>query len=301
MTVTLPFNRDFRCDYGVVEQVSPLIRRIVAENPGPFTFTGTGTYIIGRGEVAIIDPGPAMAAHIDALLGALAGERVTHILVTHTHADHSPAAGAIKRATGALTLGFGGHGGRADDEAAEEGADRTFVPDVRLKDGDVVEGAGWVLEAVHTPGHTANHLCYALREERALFSGDHVMGWSTSVISPPDGNMADYLASLEALLARDDVIYWPTHGAPIAKPRPLVEAFIAHRLDRERQILACLEKGVALIPDLVKEMYLDIPHYLHPAAARSVLAHLICMVDTGRVVCDQSPAPNARFAIPRRG
>lgn len=296
MTVKIPFNRDFKCRYGVIEQVSPLIRRIVADNPGPFTFTGTGTYIVGHGKVAVIDPGPAIKEHIDALLQGLAGETVSHIAVTHTHPDHSPASVALKAATGAQTYGFGPHG--AAETGGEEGADRDFVPDVALRDGDVISGEGWSLEAVHTPGHTSNHLCFALAAERTLFSGDHVMGWSTTVISPPDGNMADYMASLRKLLDRDDAVYWPTHGPAIIDPKPYVEAFIAHREERVAEIMSCIADGVGSIPGMVAVMYRDVPGHLHPAAARSVLAHLVYMVDKGSIVCDQSPAIEARFELP---
>lgn len=214
----LALPRDFRCAYGVLEPVSPLIRRIVARNPGPFTFVGTGTYVVGHGRVAVIDPGPALAEHVESLLEALDGETVTHILVTHTHLDHSPAASVLRQRTGAPTLGFGPHGGDRDGGSVEAGADRDFVPEIILRDGDAVDGADWRLEAVHTPGHTSNHLCFALPQEAALFTGDHVMGWSTSVIAPPDGNMAAYMLALERLLTRPDAIYWPTHGGPIREP-----------------------------------------------------------------------------------
>ena len=283
MAPEISLNRDFRCEYGKVEAVSPLVRRIVAANSGPFTFTGTGTYIIGHGRIAIIDPGPMMADHIDALIELCRGEEATHILVTHTHRDHSPASVPLSAATGAPVLGFGPHGaaGKAVD-GIEEGADRGFHPDRTLADGDLIEGDGWTLEAVHTPGHTSNHLCYGLAGEAALFTGDHVMGWSTSVISPPDGDMADYMASLEKLLGREDKIYFPTHGAPITDPKPHVRAFIAHRLAREAEILACLADDIGHIPDMVRRIYRDLPEALHGAAAHSTLAHLIHLVKSGR-------------------
>ena len=221
MPSDIPYVRDLTFYYGVVDQVSPLIRRVIARNPSPFTFYGTGTYIVGRGEVAVIDPGPLLHDHVLALEAALAGERVSHILITHTHSDHSPAAAPLKAATGAPTYGFGPHGsGRPEaDVRVEEDGDRDFRPDHEIRDGAVLEGPGWRLEAVHTPGHTSNHLCFALAEERALFTGDHVMGWSTSVISPPDGDMQAYLRALRRLLERDDATYWPTHGPPITQPR----------------------------------------------------------------------------------
>ena len=206
---------------------------------------------------------------------ALKGEEVTHILVTHCHADHSPLAAWLRDETGAPTLAFGPHGAvdPTDKVVVEEAIDTAFHPDERLAGGAVVGGDGWTIEAVHTPGHTSNHLCYALREERALFSGDHVMGWSTTVIAPPDGDMRDYLASLRLLLDRDDAVYWPTHGGPITDPSPFVHAYLAHRLEREQQVLGCVRRGVGRIPDIVAELYIDVPAELHLAAGRSVLAH----------------------------
>ena len=292
----IPFKRDLQFEYGVLETVSPLIRRIVARNPGPFTFHGTGTYVVGRGKVAIVDPGPDIAAHVDALLQALRGESVDKILVTHTHLDHSPAAAAVKLATGAPTYGYGPHAAQLGP-AVEEGGDRAFVPDHAIGDGDTVAGPGWTLTAVHTPGHTSNHLCFALAEERVLFSGDHVMGWSTSVIAPPDGNMGDYLGSLEKLLGRDETSYLPTHGPAITDPKPFVAAFIEHRREREAAILARLAAGDSAIPAMVQAIYVGLDPRLHRAAARSVLAHLIQMVEQGRVVADGQPTVDARFQL----
>jgi glyoxylase-like metal-dependent hydrolase (beta-lactamase superfamily II) len=277
-------DRSFTCDYGVIEPVSPLIRRVVAKNPGPFTFRGTGTYVVGHGRVAIIDPGPDLAEHVDAVLAALAGETVTHILITHTHRDHSPAAAAVKRATGAPTLGFGPHG--VIGEMVEAGADLDFAPDRRIGEGDAVEGPGWRLAAVHTPGHTSNHLCFALAEERALFSGDHVMGWSTTVIAPPDGNMADYMAALERLGRRADQVYWPTHGGAIRNPQAHVRDLIAHRRGRRDAILAVLAGGAASPAELVPRIYRDLDPRLAGAAARSVLAHLIELAERGAVAVE---------------
>jgi glyoxylase-like metal-dependent hydrolase (beta-lactamase superfamily II) len=292
----ITFLRDFDAPYGVLEPISPLIRRIVARNPGPFTFHGTGTYVVGHGTVAVIDPGPLLAEHVEALLGALRNETISHILVTHTHLDHSPAAAAVKRATGAPTLGFGPHGGGyGAGHGSEEGGDRSFVPDQVLKDGDAVEGAGWRLEAVHTPGHTSNHLCFALAEERVLFSGDHVMGWSTSVITPPDGDMTQYMRSLERLLGREDALYWPTHGPAIAAPQDHVRAFIAHRRARNEAILARLAAGDTAIAAMVAAIYVGLDPRLRGAAGRSVLAHLLALVEEGRVVCDGVPTVDARF------
>jgi glyoxylase-like metal-dependent hydrolase (beta-lactamase superfamily II) len=303
MAVEIPFRRELAVEYGAVARLTPLIRRVVARNPSPFTFKGTGTYIVGQGKVAIIDPGPDLAQHVDALLGALAGETVTHILVTHTHLDHSPAAAAVKQATGAKTYGFGPHGsGRAEDRTGvggvtEEGGDHAFRPDIELRDGDVVEGPGWRLAAVHTPGHTSNHVCFALAEERVLFSGDHVMGWSTSVIAPPDGDMAAYMRSLDKLLARDDSVYWPTHGPAIPDPKPFVEAFIAHRHERADAILQRLAEGDDTIPAIVERVYVGLDPRLKGAAGRSVLAHLVELVERGKVAADGAPTLGARYRL----
>lgn len=284
--VAIPFRKELEFSYGAVAALSPLIRRVIARNPGPFTFHGTGTYIVGHGQVAVIDPGPDMAEHIDALLAAIRGETVSHILITHTHRDHSPGAAILKARTGARTYGFGPHPRQGDGPQVEEGGDTEFQPDVVIGDGEVVAGRGFTFEALHTPGHISNHLCFALREEAALFSGDHVMGWSTSVISPPDGNMADYFASLRKLLPRADRVYYPTHGGPIPEPQDFVRAFITHREEREAQIAACIRAGARTVPEMVAIMYKDVPRQLHGAAGRSVLAHLVHMMETGRVLSD---------------
>ncbi|MGA9795003.1 MAG: MBL fold metallo-hydrolase [Rhizomicrobium sp.] len=285
--MSIPFDRSFAAPYEESTRVSPLIQRVLADNPGPFTFKGTGVYIVGGRDVAVIDPGPLVPAHVDALKRALEGKRVSHILVTHTHTDHSPAAQPLKAWSGAKTYAFGPHGsGKDDGVKVEEGGDMAFTPDVRAKDGDVIAGAGFSFECVFTPGHTSNHMCYALREERALFTGDHVMGWSTTVVTPPDGDMAQYMASLRKLLARDDATLYPTHGGPIRDPKPFIQAYIDHRLEREAQVLACLRDGVDTIPQMVARMYVDVDKRLHPAAARSVLAHLIQLEQEGRVIVE---------------
>lgn len=301
MAVEIPFRRDFAFEYGKLEPVAPGIRRIVANNPGPFTFRGTGTYVVGEGEVAVIDPGPDLAEHVEALLAGLKDERITHILVTHTHRDHSPAAAAVKAATGAPTYGFGPHaGGRRGDVAVEEGGDWDFAPDIVVRDGDAIAGAGWRFEAVHTPGHTSNHLCFALPEHGILFSGDHVMGWSTSVIAPPDGDMAAYMASLDKLLQRSDAVYWPTHGPAITAPKEHVRAFIAHRREREAGILACLEAGIGQIDAMVERLYLGLNPNLKRAAGRSVLAHLIDLIGRGAVFCEGTPTVGATYRLAKR-
>ncbi|MGD9536448.1 MAG: MBL fold metallo-hydrolase [Alphaproteobacteria bacterium] len=291
----LVFDRTLDFAYGAVAELTPLVRRVVARNGGPFTFHGTGTYIVGRGTVAIIDPGPELDEHIEALLRAVEGETVSHLLITHTHRDHSPAARHLKERLGAPTYGFGPHGGEHAAEAVEEGADHEFVPDIRITHGDVIEGRGWTFEAVHTPGHTSNHLCFALREEAALFCGDHVMGWSTTVVSPPDGDMRAYRASLGALLERGETIYWPTHGAPIREPQAHVAALLEHRAEREAQILSCLRDGIATIPEIVRALYKDVDPRLHGAAGRSVLAHLIELVERGAVVSEGALTVAGRY------
>ncbi len=279
----IPFVRDMSFAYGAVDQVSPLIRRVVAENPGPFTYLGTGTYIVGAGEVAVIDPGPLMDAHLAALLRAIEGERIAAILTTHTHIDHSPLARPLKALTGAMVYG------RADPATPcgfEEANEAHFRPDVEIADGARLTGPGWTLEAIATPGHASNHVAYALIEEKALFSGDHVMGWSTTVVSPPDGDMGDYYASLEKIRARDFHTLWPTHGPPVTDVAPFLAAYRDHRLERERQILAELAAGQTRIKPMVEAMYAAVDPRLHPAAAHSVLAHLIHLTRIGQVVSE---------------
>lgn len=269
--------------YGAAERLSPLVRRVLARNPSPFTFTGSGTYIVGAGEVAVIDPGPADPAHINAILAATAGERISAILVTHTHMDHSPGAVPLKAACGAPVMGCAPLALSDDGPRADAGFDPDYAPDRVLADGEAVTGNGWTLTAVHTPGHTSNHLCFALAEEQALFTGDHVMGWSTTVVAPPDGDMAAYMASLQKLLGRDDRAYFPTHGAPVEEPQRWTRHLIAHRRQREAQILAQLEGGPIAIPAMVERIYAGIDRRLWPAAGRSVLAHLIDLEARQRV------------------
>ncbi|MBV8121181.1 MAG: MBL fold metallo-hydrolase [Alphaproteobacteria bacterium] len=300
MPVEIPFLREFSFQYGRLEAVAPSVRRIVAHNPSPFTFRGTGTYVIGEGKVAVIDPGPDLDEHVAALLAGLADEQVTHILITHTHRDHSPAAKALQAATGAVTYGFGPHaGGRRDGVAVEEGGDWDFVPDVTVRDGDEIAGLGWRFEAVHTPGHTSNHLCFALPEKGILFTGDHVMGWSTSVIAPPDGDMSAYMASLDKLLGRSDQVYWPTHGPAIRAPQPHVRAFVAHRREREAGILDCLAGGPRHIEEIVGKLYIGLAPGLRHAAGRSVHAHLLDLVSRDVVAADGPPTIGAIYRIAR--
>lgn len=260
---------------GRVERLGPLVRRVLAPNPSPFTYTGTQTYIIGAGEVAVIDPGPDLPEHVDALVAALDGERVAAILCTHTHRDHSPASRPLRAATGAPIVGCAPLSLDDSGPRADESFDGDYRPDRVLADGDRVGADGWTLEAVATPGHTSNHLCLALPEEAALFTGDHVMGWSTTVVAPPDGDMADYRRSLDKLLGRDDSVYYPAHGPAVPDPKAHVGRLLDHRRMRERQIVGQLERGEARIAAMVERIYAGIDPRLFPAAGRSVLAHLI--------------------------
>ena len=302
MAVEIPYRREFAFEYGRLESVAPRVRRIIAQNPGPFTFRGTGTYVVGEGEVAVIDPGPDLAEHVDALLASLEGERVSHILITHTHNDHSPAARPLKAATGAPTYGFGPHaGGRRGEVGSEAGGDWDFVPDIVVKDGDAIAGGKWRFEAVHTPGHTSNHLCFALTDAGILFSGDHVMGWSTSVIAPPDGDMAAYMGSLDKLLARQDAVYWPTHGPAITEPGRHVRAFIAHRREREAGIIDCLKAGCETTDSLVERLYVGLNPALRGAAGRSVLAHLIDLIGRDIVAADGPATVDAHYRLRHAG
>jgi len=296
----IPYVRDIEFEYGACDQVSPLIRRVVANNPGPFTFKGTGTYIVGRGEVAVIDPGPDDAAHLAAILAAVAGERVTHILITHHHSDHSPLAAPLKAATGATIYGCAVAGHQAEDAGEvkmEAGHDLDFRPDVSLCGGGEVSGPGWTMEAIPTPGHTSNHLCYALKEENALFSGDHIMGWSTTVITPPDGDMGDYLESLQRIRDRSFTTLWPTHGPPIREVTPFIDAYAEHRQERIDQILTALKAGPGRIKDLVPRLYADVDQRLWPAAARSMLAAIVYLARQGQIVTDGEPGPESAYRL----
>ncbi len=297
MGVSIPFLTEPEVDYGAVAEMAPGLRRVVANNPGKFTYRGTGTYIIGEGRVAIVDPGPDDDNHIAAVLAAVDGQQVEALLITHTHRDHSPASQAVAEATGAVAYGFGPHpAGDADDAKSEERGDLQFAPDLAVVHGDVVEGPGWSLECLYTPGHISNHMAYRWREAAGVFTGDHIMGWSTTIIPPPDGNMTDYLASLRLLADYpDDRVYWPTHGPPVTEPHALVKALYAHRLDRERQILECLTLGPQNIAEMVEVMYADVASELHEPAARSVLAHLIAMVGDGRVGTDGEATAEAVY------
>ncbi|MEP6785447.1 MAG: MBL fold metallo-hydrolase [Sphingomonadales bacterium] len=261
------------------QTLSPRVRRVLANNPSHFTFTGTQTYIVGTGEVAVIDPGPAEPEHIAGILRATEGERIVAIVCTHTHRDHSPAAAPLAEATGAEIVGCAPLVIRDDGPRADASFDSSYAPDRVLEDGQRLTGPDWTLEAVSTPGHTSNHLCYHLVEDNALFTGDHVMGWSTTVVSPPDGDMAAYMASLTKLQDRKDVVYYPAHGEPVTNPQQFVRGLGGHRKQRERQILKLVGEGVGDIGEMVPRMYKGIDERLYPAAGRSVLAHLIDLLD----------------------
>ena len=320
----LTFDRD-SFEYGASTEIAPLVRRVIAENPSKFTYHGTGTYIVGQGDVVVIDPGPSLDSHRDALWAALRGDTVRSILVTHCHADHSPLAAWLSSESGAPTVAFGPHGadqweigslpddfgrpppGEADgngggdggeggdgagddgpsaEPVVEESADTAFSPDVVARTGDeVAAGDGWTMHAIHTPGHTSNHTCFVLDDgqTRTLFTGDHVMGWSTTVVGPPDGDMTAYMDSLRTIAGRDDHLAIPTHGPPIAQPGAYVEQLIAHRLERERQVLAAVRDGLQTIPEMVTALYAAVRIELHRPAASSVLAHLTKLVDDGKV------------------
>jgi glyoxylase-like metal-dependent hydrolase (beta-lactamase superfamily II) len=301
-TDDLPFNRDFPLKAGVVEEIRPGVRRVLCDNPSPFTFTGTVSYIVGRGKVAIIDPGPDHEAHAAALLQAVRGETVTHILVTHTHRDHSPNAVRIKAATGATVYGEGPHRAsrpRYESEkiSSESGADRNFRPDIAVRDGETIEGEGWGLQAVATPGHTANHLAFAWRDRKILFVGDHVMGWSTSIVAPPDGSMIDYMASLQKLTLREENLYFSGHGPEIPDGPRYVRFLIRHRQAREASILHRLAKGEADIPTMVRAIYIGIDPRLTGAAGYSVLAHLEDLVARGIVTTEGDPVIGGTYRL----
>ena len=281
-------------------RVSPLVRRIVASNPGPITFTGTCSYIVGSGNVAIIDPGPDLPGHVEALLHAVRGETVTHILVTHTHKDHSPAASAIKAATGATIVGCAPHRSArplftGEVNTLEASSDKDYAPDQELHEGDAVTGPGWTLGTLATPGHMANHLAFALPEEKALFSGDHVMAWSTTVVAPPDGSMSDFMASLDKLKGREETIYWPGHGGPVQEPQRFVRALIHHRRQREASILNRLRAGDRTITQIVAAIYQGLNPALVGAAGLSVYAHLEDLVAKGQAAVDGLPALDSEY------
>jgi len=269
---------------GLADDVEPLVRRVLAPNPSPYTFTGTQSYVVGAAsgpDCAVIDPGPDEAAHLDAIIAAIGARRVLAIMCTHDHRDHSPAAAPLAERTGAPIVGCAPLMLAVAGPRSDEAFDPTYAPDRVLADGEAMRGTGWTLTAVATPGHTSNHLCYALEESGALFTGDHVMGWSTSVVIPPDGDMGDYMASLDKLLARDDVRYHSAHGAAIEKPRQLVRGMIGHRRQREAQILRLLGEAARPVSGFIPDMYKGLDPRLIAAAEMSVTAHLIDLEKRG--------------------
>jgi glyoxylase-like metal-dependent hydrolase (beta-lactamase superfamily II) len=296
MSETLTFNLE-RGPAGRLERVAPQIRRLTADNPGPHTFTGTNSYIVGEGTVAVIDPGPADEAHLDRLCAALAGETVSHILVSHTHRDHSPLAGPLARRTGAMVVGChaGNETGATAGPGIEASGDRSFRPDITLRHGERVAGAGWTLEALHTPGHASNHLCYALAGTGALFSGDHVMGWSTTMVAPPDGDMGAYFASLALLGGRGDEVYWPGHGGRIAEPAQYVRALTRHREARERAIRGALGAAPQSAQEIARRVYQGLEPRLERSAALTALAHLVHLAEKGEAVASGAAGLETRF------
>ncbi|WP_292052974.1 MULTISPECIES: MBL fold metallo-hydrolase [unclassified Brevundimonas] len=296
----MQFIKAFDFAYGRCDRISPLVERVIANNPGPFTFTGTGTYIVGRGDgaVAVIDPGPADEAHLDALLGAIGYRKVSHILVTHTHADHAPLSRPLSNACGKPPIYAAAPPERSGESVRlDEADDEAFSPDVIIRGGETIEGDGWTIEVMATPGHASNHMCFVLAEENGLLSGDHIMGWSTTIVAPPDGDMSDYMASLEAVMARDFHIVWPTHGAPITDVEPFLKGYHAHRMAREEQIIERLKAGDTTIERMVPVLYATVSQSLWPAASLSVLSHLIKLAREGRAVTDDENSLSGRWSL----
>ena len=284
MNRALAFVREHRFVYAAAERVSPAIRRVTARNPGPYTFHGTGTYIVGHGQVAVIDPGPLLDEHLTAIDAAIAGEELVCILVSHCHRDHAPASRPLAARHRAPVLAFGADGRGGD--SGEEGIDREFMPDRRLVHGERLHGPGWTIDCVHTPGHTADHMCFAFLEEGALFTGDHVMAWATSVIAHPDGDLGSYLDSLERLLERPDRTYWPTHGPPLDVPHDYVSALLDHRRGRLTQILDAVDDGADTPRRITAVLYAGLDWRLRDAALRSTLAGVQWLAARGRLAID---------------
>jgi glyoxylase-like metal-dependent hydrolase (beta-lactamase superfamily II) len=300
MSAELAFNRSVDVDYGVAQEVAPGVRRIVANNPGPYTFLGTNTYLVGTGQVAVIDPGPLDEQHLKAIAKAIAGERLTHILITHSHRDHCDGARALQALAGGEIAAFGPTGSARGAGAPGLGyafVDPAFVPDQTIADGDTVRGPGFALDVLHMPGHAPDHLCFALVGKRTVFTGDHVMGWNTTVIAPPEGNMASFLASLEKLMPRHDKMFLPGHGGRIQTPQRVVKAYIMHRKWREQTILTCLDEGDCTIPRIVARLYGTLDAGLKEAAALSVLAHLEHLISRDLVSAEGAPCLSSAFCL----
>ncbi|MBD8663923.1 MBL fold metallo-hydrolase [Rhizobium sp. CFBP 8752] len=304
MPEDLDFDLTFSPSYGVPVTIAAGVQRLTVNNPSPFTFHGTNSYIVGTSSVAVIDPGPEDEAHFEALMAALEGRHVSHIFVSHTHRDHSPLARRLKAATGALTVAQGPHRASRSLHAGEinplaESADTDFVPDIAAGDGERIEGDGWALTVLHTPGHTANHCAFALENSGILFSADHVMAWATTIVAPPDGSMADFMASVEKLLARgdEDRIFFPGHGGPVTEPASFLRGLRTHRRMRERAVLERIRAGDRLIPDMVTAIYARTDPRLHGAAALSVLAHLEDLIGKGQVATDGPPSLSGIYTL----
>ena len=300
MSAELAFNRSQDVDYGVAQEVAPGVRRIVANNPGPYTFLETKSYVVGSGEVAVIDPGPAEPSHLEAIAAAIKGERLTHILITHSHRDHCDGARGLQALAGGKIAAFGPTGtarGAGAPGLSYDFVDPDFVPDRKLADGDSVRGKDFALDVLHMPGHAPDHLCFALVGKRTMFTGDHVMGWNTTVIAPPEGDLAQFLASLERLMQRHDKMFLPGHGGRIQTPQRVVKAYIMHRKWREQTILACLEDGICTVPRIVARLYGTLDAGLKGAAALSVLAHLEYLIDRDLVAADGANALSSVFYL----
>ncbi|MFC5443764.1 MBL fold metallo-hydrolase [Rhizobium halophytocola] len=288
------FDLMFEPAYGEAVAVADGVSRITVNNPSPFTFHGTNSYLVGRESLVVIDPGPEDEAHFQALLREIGGRPVSHILVSHTHRDHSPLSRRLQAETGAVIVAEGPHRAsrplhQGESNPFAESSDSAFVPDIRLADGDRVEADGFSLTALHTPGHTANHLAFALDGTGILFSADHVMAWATTIVAPPDGAMGDYMASLERLMGRDDRIYLPGHGGPVTAPDAFLRGLRTHRRMRERAVLERIKAGDRKIPEMVKAIYRDTDPRLHGAAALSVYAHIEDLIEKGLVSTDGPP------------
>lgn len=303
-TATPQFDRAFEAEYGQAVIVAPNVHRLTARNPSPFTFLGTNSYVVGTTNLAVIDPGPQDEEHLAALLGFIAGRTVSHIFITHTHVDHSPLSRALAEKTGALIVGAASHHsaralGVGEINLLDASADHAHNPDKVLDDGEMIESDEWALKAISTPGHTANHLAFELVGDGILFSGDHVMAWATSIIAPPDGSMAAYMASLDKLLAMEHGIFLPGHGGPANKPQQLLRGLKAHRKMRERAIIERLSKGDREIKTIVSHIYSDTDPRLHGAAALSVFAHMEYLVSSGKVKCADTLHLEAEYFLSR--
>lgn len=294
MSVELAFNRSTDVVYGEATEMTPLVRRVVANNPGKLTFTGTNTYLVGRDRVAIVDPGPNDEAHLDALMAATRGEKISHILITHAHRDHTEARKRLQEMTGAPVLAIPRHSDPTG-EAGDTFIDKALVPDRPLADGDTIRGEGWSIDVIHTPGHAPDHACFAVAGQRVILTGDHVMGWNTSMVAPPEGNMGDYIRSLEKLLSRHDRLFLPGHGGEVQTPQRAVKAYIMHRKWREQAVLACVEDGIVTVGQMVPRVYGQIDAALRTPAALSVLAHLELLIERGRVRTEGAPRLHGNF------